>query len=218
MWTCLSTVSFQREAQSAVSGRTHPKLPSSPLQPHNTAGGQSAWVYRASCCCCFPIPPCLVPRPPCCVPHPLCSVHMKVSEKMSAMAGRDGGLDSLEILGMYVELPTPLPPVLHRPCPTPVTPLPRPCPALCSILGMIQLRITDQAFGCLRIAIDKGEVVGMSFVGPVSGCVCQSLRRPSPRPPARCAAPDTPQRGQAALWTAVGDCLEAGGQVLPSQQ
>ena len=119
MWTCLSTVSSPREGQSAVSGRMHPKLPSSPLQPHNTAGGQFAWVYGASCCCC-------VPHPSCCVPRPLCSVHMKVSEKMSAMAGRDGGLDSLEILGKYVELPTPLPPVLHRPCHTPAPPLPRP--------------------------------------------------------------------------------------------
>ena len=55
------------------------------------------------------------------------SVHMKVSEKMSAMAGRDGGLDSLEIL------------------------------------GMIQLRITDQAFGCLRIAIDKDPQHGVQL-------------------------------------------------------
>lgn len=52
---------------------------------------------------------------------------MKVSEKMSAMAGRDGGLDSLEIL------------------------------------GMIQLRITDQAFGCLRIAIDKDPQHGVQL-------------------------------------------------------
>lgn len=32
-------------------------------------------------------------------PSPCCSVHMKVSEKLSAVAGRDGGLDSFEVLG-----------------------------------------------------------------------------------------------------------------------
>ena len=40
------------------------------------------------------------PPPPALCPSPL-SVHMKVSEKLSAVAGRDGGLDSFEVLGMF---------------------------------------------------------------------------------------------------------------------
>ena len=46
-----------------------------------------------------PPPPAVCPSPTTVSPSPCCSVHMKVSEKLSAVAGRDGGLDSFEVLG-----------------------------------------------------------------------------------------------------------------------
>ena len=48
----------------------------------------------------LPPPPLLLPLSPSSLPSSLFSVHMRVSERLTLVAGRDGGLQNMEILGI----------------------------------------------------------------------------------------------------------------------
>ena len=58
---------------------------------------------------------------------PVCSVHIRVEEKISLTAGRDGGLQNLEI---------------H---------------------GLVQLRITDEQFGRIKLGINNKDTKGIQI-------------------------------------------------------
>ena len=49
-------------------------------------------------CLLYPLPP---PPPPCSLPSS-CSVHLRISEQLKLVAGRDGGLQNMEVLGVVM--------------------------------------------------------------------------------------------------------------------